>query len=434
MVVSSPITLNAGQDAALGEIMAARAKRGQHLLTGYAGSGKTTLMQEVARRFQAKRLTVVLTAPTHKAVSVLARKVAQAGLVVDCRTIHSLLSLKPDNKGDRQVFVRDKRADPVSADVVVVDECSMLSREMMVHIHRHLTSQFVLFVGDPAQLPPVGEAASDSFATASRSHLDTIVRQADGNPILIAAGAIRAAQGAGVDWTWARSDHTAAEGLFTPDNAAAWMRKAFTSPGFDTDPDSHRYLAWTNAKVDQVNRQVRQWRYGDNIPTPFMPGERAMLRAPVIRDRTVILSTNEEVTVRSVEEAEFSFDVPDADDCVGWTARLACWRVHLTKDDGLEHSVHLPIGQDEYNSVVNRIKDEARHTKSRWGGFHGFTTALAKMQSIYALTVHNSQGSTFKNCFLNVQDIQKRQRSNPLEMQQLLYVGVTRASHSVVLV
>ena len=47
------------------------------------------------------------------------------------------------------------------------------------------------------------------------------------------------------------------------------MKKAFTSPEFDADPDSFRYLAWTNSRVRQVNEMIQGWRYGANIPTPF---------------------------------------------------------------------------------------------------------------------------------------------------------------------
>jgi hypothetical protein len=45
----------------------------------------------------------------------------------------------------------------------------------------------LLFSGDPAQLPPVGETVSESFGTKSRSHLDESVRQAADNPIIAAA-------------------------------------------------------------------------------------------------------------------------------------------------------------------------------------------------------------------------------------------------------
>jgi len=41
------------------------------------------------------------------------------------------------------------------------------------------------------------------------------------------------------------------------DAARRWMKKAFTSPDFETDPDRFRYLAWTNSRVHQVNKLIR---------------------------------------------------------------------------------------------------------------------------------------------------------------------------------
>jgi hypothetical protein len=41
-------------------------------------------------------------------------------------------------------------------------------------------------------------------------------------------------------------------------------------------------------RVRQVNEMIRTWRYGANIPTPFMPGESALFRSPVIIDGAII--------------------------------------------------------------------------------------------------------------------------------------------------
>src|SRR3984885_14877039 len=114
----------------------------------------------------------------------------------------------------------------------------MVSEDLYRHIKRHLPNAFVLFVGDPAQLPPVGEVESRTFAIMNRSHLSTIVRQAAGNPILAAAGIIRASQGGLADMSWcAPSAVENKHGIFLPADAAhRWMKKAFTSPEFDADP------------------------------------------------------------------------------------------------------------------------------------------------------------------------------------------------------
>ena len=220
------------QSRALGEIMAAYDQGGFHLLTGYAGTGKTTLMREVALAFLDRRREVVVSAPTHKAVAVLSGKVPEG---VGCMTIHALLSLKPIADGARTALKRNRMARAITADAIIIDECSMLGAELMRWIRKLLPHVFVLFVGDPAQLPPVNEPESEAFAVKSRSHLDTIVRQAAGNPVLDAAHVIRRCQGTDMDWSWCRDARAEKCGVFVPNRAQDWMRQAFTSERFKAD-------------------------------------------------------------------------------------------------------------------------------------------------------------------------------------------------------
>jgi exodeoxyribonuclease-5 len=438
--VEEPLTdpeLTKDQAEALRKIEAAYEPGEFYLLTGYAGSGKTYLMQRLTKNMLAKKCRIVLSAPTHKAVAVLARKLAEANIKdVPCRTIHSILSLTPKPRTDRLVFERERDAEPVTADVVVVDECSMVSEDLYRHIKRHLPNAFVLFVGDPAQLPPVGEVESQTFATKNRSHLTTIVRQAAGNPILAAAGIIRASQGGPVDMSWcAPSTLENKQGIFLPADAAhRWMKKAFTSPEFEADPDSFRYLGWTNSRVHHVNELVRAWRYGANIPTPFMPGESALFRAPVVVDESIIFANNQEARVVAIERSTFTHEIEEADGVPKWTASLRSWRITLRDDEGVEKAVHMHADEREFQRVVERIKDEAAESRLRWKHLHEFQQSLAQLQSVYCLTVHRSQGSTFQTAFLDLPDIRRREKTNLLEAQQMLYVAATRPSQRLIVV
>ena len=311
----------------------------------------------------------------------------------------------------------------------------MIGTELFRHIRRHLPRAFVLFVGDPAQIPPVDETASPTFDTMSRSHLNTVVRQAADNPVLAAATAIRAMQGGEMCWDWCKPARAPPMGVYLPGAATdTWMQKAFTSKEFEDDPDTHRYLAWTNRRVAEVNARIRRWRYGDNIPTPFMPGERALLRAPVFIDRECQFSTNEEATVVTIARSTFRYDFEAGIGVPQWTAEIPSWRIVLRRDDGDEIPVHMPSDERAFNAVVDRIKDEAADWRERWAHLHDFKSALARLQSVYAMTIHTSQGSTFRNVFLDVSDVKKRQASNLLETQQLLYTGATRPSHALMLV
>jgi exodeoxyribonuclease V len=429
--------LTTDQAEALRQIEAAYEPGGFYLLTGHAGSGKTYLMQRLTKNMLAKRRRIVLSAPTHKAVAVLARKLAEANIKdVPCRTIHSILSLTPKPRTDRLVFERERDAEPVTADVMVIDECSMVSEDLHRHIKRHLPNAFVLFVGDPAQLPPVGEVESQTFATKNRAHLTTIVRQAAGNPILAAANIIRSSQGGPADMSWCVSSALESkQGIFLPADAShRWMKKAFTSQEFDADPDRFRYLAWTNSRVRQVNEMIRAWRYGANIPTPFMPGESALFRSPVIIDESIIFANNQEAKVVEIERSTFTHEIDETDGIPKWTASLPSWRITLRDDEGVEKAVHMHADEHEFQRVVERIKDEAAESRLRWKHLHEFQQSLAQLQSVYCLTVHRSQGSTFQTAFLDLPDIRRREKSNLLEAQQMLYVAVTRPSERLIVV
>lgn len=429
------ILLNRDQFDARAEILAAREAGAFHLLTGYAGSGKTTLTQDLARHWDSAGVDVVLTAPTHKAVSVLSRKLRLTGLMTPCVTIHSLLSLTPKPHGDRLVFERKKKADPVQADVVVIDECSMISADLMRHIRRHLPVSFVVFVGDPAQLPPVGEELSQTFGTKRKSHLSSIVRQAAENPILNAADIIRGSQGKEMDWSWMKSAKAPPLGVYNPCDPDEWMRKAFTSSDFAQDPDTFRYLCWTNEQVHRVNQRVRRWIYGET-DTPFVANEAALFRSPVFAEdgKTPLISTNEEATVLNIERGMFSHPIPPRAELAGWKAQVPVWKIQVMKEDGQVVKVETPRDVKAYNAVLARIADEAGETRDRWGDHHAFKQRLASIQNVYAMTVHTSQGSTFRNVFTDVADIRRRAASNVLETQQLLYVAVTRPTDALVLV
>lgn len=69
------ITLTDDQQAAKEEILKASSKPGTYLLLGYAGTGKTTLMDSLASDFVKRGKKVVVTATTHKAVAVLKSKI-----------------------------------------------------------------------------------------------------------------------------------------------------------------------------------------------------------------------------------------------------------------------------------------------------------------------------------------------------------------------
>ena len=171
-------------------------------LLGYAGTGKTYTMGQVVRILMQKgKRNIVMSAPTHKAVKEM-KRVGPDDIAYS--TVHSLLGLKEniDEKTGARSFVPSR--DPTelridSFDIVIVDEVSMLSAELFKILYGHIRERDelrIIFMGDPVQIPPVKELDSLALLHAEKYHikpltLNTIVRQAQGNPILNYATALR---------------------------------------------------------------------------------------------------------------------------------------------------------------------------------------------------------------------------------------------------
>ena len=413
------ITLNDDQARALGELEASIVMRRAHLLTGHAGSGKTTLIQVLATRHAHKK--IVLCGPTHKACEVLGRKLRAAGVKIPVCTIHSLLSLRPKAQGARQIFVRRPKAPPVIADIVIIDEASMLDASMMRHIELWLAGIAVVFVGDPAQLPPVGEAGSQCFATVPESHLSGIVRQAEGNPIIAASAIVRASQVvAASDWSWACPVRVGDTGIFAPGHdVTAWMRHAFTSAAFVADPDTFRYLVWQNDKVERFNAKVRRW-LGHDPAVPFVPGERALIRTPLIVRQEIVLTTNEEVSVVAIE--------------AGGHLEIPTWETRVLTAGGTLVDIHIVRDWTAHKARLDMMAREAIGEDASWEDFHAFKAEFIDARPLYALTTHNAQGSTFRHVFVEMADFRYWIAKYPEEGKKGLYVAITRASHTVTLV
>jgi exodeoxyribonuclease-5 len=147
-----------------------------------------------------------------------------------------------------------------------------------------------------------------------------------------------------------------------------------------------------------------------------------------------MFNTNEEITVYAIERSEFHYGFEGHAHVEPWTCSFQSWKIHLKEPDGREAVVHLPIHEQEIVEIEEQLVREAHLNAARWEEKAEFGNNVARLQCVYALTVHTSQGSTFQNVFVDIGDIRKRERNNPLEMQQLLYVAMTRPTTALMLI
>lgn len=155
------------------------------IITGGPGTGKTTIIKSLIDIYKSKKKKVVLCAPTGRA----AKKMSEA-TGEEAKTIHRLLEIgKIDD--DRLSNV-DADFKPIDADVIVIDEMSMVDIFIMNYITKaiYLGTKLVL-VGDSNQLPSVGAGSvlkdlieSNTIPTVN---LDKIFRQAAKSDIIVNA-------------------------------------------------------------------------------------------------------------------------------------------------------------------------------------------------------------------------------------------------------
>ena len=163
------------------------------LLIGYAGTGKTTLIAKFINDMIKNKISkkIVMAAPTHKAVNIAKSKLfsskedyEELNETINIMTIHRLLNYQSYVGIEGEKFFAKGKIDPNWSiyDLVVVDECSMLSNQIISDIKNEIIKESnlhtkIIYLGDPAQLPPVNQAESKIFnGNIKTLTLDKIIR------------------------------------------------------------------------------------------------------------------------------------------------------------------------------------------------------------------------------------------------------------------
>ncbi|MFL6128415.1 MAG: ATP-dependent RecD-like DNA helicase [Mycobacteriales bacterium] len=177
-------------------------RHGVSVLTGGPGTGKSRTVATLVRLAEKRGLTVALAAPTGRA----AKRLEELG-DAPASTLHRLLGAQGPRSSaggaGAATFARGEEW-PLDADLVVVDETSMLDVELAAALlDACADGTHLLLVGDPAQLPSIGPgrvlADLVEAGTVPVTELTTLYRQAEGGAIARLATAVRGGELARVD-------------------------------------------------------------------------------------------------------------------------------------------------------------------------------------------------------------------------------------------
>lgn len=470
--IDTPFELNDQQKTALQKIddFANDKSKTAITLSGYAGTGKTSLMEMVAQKLR-RRHNVVFSATTHQAAGVLKSKVGKYGF--DTRTVNSLfgIAVATDMEGTRYDASKKVRIDAEDklgyGDIVIIDEASMLSDENyndVVSIAKMRNAK-VIFVGDKAQLAPVGQAeVSKVFRDSNGEVLElTKVERTGDNAILSEATAIRNGQ----NFTYESAFNAQGQGVayVTPQSTdvISSIIETFT-PGLKTNPNYLRILAFTNASVANYNSKVRQ-SLGYNGLAPQV-GEPMLGYANWGYDKSRAASGDPYQFVNSrsykvvATQAPYKSGIRLSD---GTVCSFDILPIRL--EDSMGEQVTVPF-IDIKNNIQNRnsaklAAQEKAILWTKWRTAQGMQKralldAINELENFlfindnltgdqnnllqakvidfgYAHTIHKSQGGTYTHVIMDDGGIENSRSSTEMK-QQLKYVGVSRATDTVTII
>lgn len=367
---------------------------GLTLVTGGPGTGKTTALLTMISLFEEYGLNAQLAAPTGRAAKRMSELCGR-----EAKTIHRLLEAGYDQNGDLS-FRRD-HSQPLDADVIVIDESSMLELSLAASLLDALRPHTrLVLVGDADQLPPVGAGSFFADLLACRMlprvRLTEVFRQALDSDIIVAAHAIDQGQVprlAGND-----KDFYFTNGRST-DAVIATVVSLLTQriPGhFGIAPDNIQVICpsrRTPCGTESLNRVLQEALNPPGLGKGEIPFGGITFR---VGDRVMQTRNNYDLLWKRAGTLEPGTGVYNGDVGVVTLIDRAAGLMTVRFDD---RDADYELEQ------------------------------LSELEHAFAMTVHKSQGSEYDAVILPLWNVPERLRS-----RNLLYTAVTRAKKLLVIV
>ena len=417
------------------------------VLQGYAGTGKTSILNEYIQFLDSSEVGFVLCAPTHKAKLVMEEVTGY-----DAITVHKLLSLAPNI----EIFELDykdlkfqcKGLSEIPYDgIVIIDEASMINDEIY-KLLLEMCKQFntkLLFIGDKAQIQPVrSKETSLVFNCPNIITLTQIHRQVDTNGLLPLLSKLR-------ERPMKRFQPIEApEGsLIVYDQAKDFMLKSvefFKKAIVTQDINACKIIAYTNARVNGFNQCMRRLLWGDKASNEYNKFEFITGYENFEFNKQQFYNSLDYLLIESPKKVEKH--IPHFMKLPGYELELfdTVYKKLLNV-----FILDKEISKDYIDSLAAQIEDirisaleakiQGNRTKSNmyWRKYFEIIKSFATPKDImwdnraikkktfdygYASTIHKIQGSSLKTVFVDMANVLTCKDIN--EIRQMQYVALSR--------
>lgn len=442
------ITFNKGQQEAYNKITdwLNNSKESSTTLKGRAGTGKTTIIKQIVNNLPEEQ--VLYLAPTHKAKTVLSKSTGKPAF-----TIESALFIDLDETTGEftpNLYKRNMFLMPIkSRKYIIIDEASMIKDNLLEELFDNISSdQKIIFMGDSNQLPPVKQDNDSSVFNNIIAELTEIVRQSEDSPILKIASKIADNIENGtkelnvVNEQDAKFNSKTNSGAILLNNSRNLLQMWIND--FKANPTSTKIVTFNNQNhsnkqsVKNINKVVREMMFGEN-PNFIYKGEQLMAYDSFFEGENQLINNSEDYTVedftpvvnKSQTITAFSKKLGNRSITIeGLSGVNAVLRNNITGEMVIE-TIFLP--DPKSIEIINKHKQEQFNKKDiQMGVLIG--KAFSNLYYGYAITSHKSQGSTYRNSYVLLDNILYSDsiRKNKAKNQSL-YVAISRASDKVVI-
>lgn len=386
------------------QAVASAAQHGLFILTGGPGTGKTTTINAIIRYFEEEGAELRLAAPTGRA----AKRMTEA-TGYEAQTIHRLLELNGLPEGEqegREVHFDRNSENPLEADVIIIDEMSMVDISLMYSLLLAVTAGTrLILVGDENQLPSVGPGnvlrdiiRSGCFPVVE---LKKIFRQASESDIVVNAHKINRGE------------------QVTINNKS---RDFFFLKRYDADIIIRVVIALIQEKLP---RYVDAKPYEIQVLTPMRKGLLGVERLNQILQRYLNppdeKKKEKEIGQRLFREGDKVMQVKNNYQ-LEWEI-LGRYKIPVDKGVGVFNGdTGIMTEINEFAETATVEFEDGRQAQYSF-------KQLEELELAYAVTIHKSQGSEYPAVILPI-------LSGPrmLMNRNLLYTAVTRARKCVTVV
>lgn len=434
------------------------------VLRGFAGVGKSLMLAELILDLSAKGWNIAATAPTNRAVGVIQDKVRAAAksrvISATFKSLHSVCGLRMAENDDGTMSIAST-GNPVlnQFDLLIVDEASMVDTKTLLRsIQVSREGCLVLFIGDPAQLPPVQEGVvAKVFKLPQGWMLDKVVRQAADNPLIAASMRIRERsrvneilsapsehESQRIIQSLGPDDRVQASELmdFLPSDSFIRGTRQLREIALDLQRQGvdARILCYTNATVLNNNESIHFDLHPEAGNLMFVPGERVIVQSATKAEnietgKTVDLVTSEELVIADVELTLHPqyvntkvYQLVMQDDLGNlvkvYTPKLmTAFKHQASKLFGEVNDINRVLGKNPSDRTLREKLNQARN--AAWG----YKNSFAEIRHCYSSTTHKAQGATVRIALIDLPDIMSMQGT--FLYNAALYVALTRPTDRV---